>query len=75
MDAIYDLMMCCVILHNMIIEDEWDQNLEPLFDEANVAHSKKGLTFQEYMEGTPKLENSKIHYNFKMNLVEHLWIN
>jgi hypothetical protein len=49
--------------------------LDPLFDEANVAHSKKGLTFQEYMESTPKLENSKVHYNLKMNLVEHLWIN
>jgi hypothetical protein len=41
MDAIYDLMMCCVTLYNMIIEDEWDQNLAPLFDEANVALQKK----------------------------------
>jgi len=58
----------------MIIEDEWTQNLELLFDETNVAHSEKNLTFQEYMEGTSKSKNSKVHSNFKMNLVEHLWI-
>jgi hypothetical protein len=41
MDAIYDLMMCCVILHNMISKNQQAQNLESLFDGANVAHSKK----------------------------------
>jgi hypothetical protein len=31
MDTIYDLMMCYVIIHNMIIENEWEQNLESFF--------------------------------------------
>ncbi len=36
MDTIYQIMIICVIVHNMIIEDKRDNNLEPLFDPTNV---------------------------------------
>ncbi len=34
MDTIYEMMVICVILHNMIIEDEKDNHLRPLFQQA-----------------------------------------
>jgi hypothetical protein len=38
-----------VILHNLIIEDESNCNLKPLFDVgSNVSHLKQGLSFEDY---------------------------
>jgi hypothetical protein len=51
MDTIYEIMIVCVILHHMIIEDKRDNNLEPLFDPTNVGQLRCGLTSQTYMEG------------------------
>ncbi len=61
MATIYDIMITCVIPHNMIIEDERNINLESLFDQANV-FNQKGLTFQAYIEGAKQLQNLQIHY-------------
>jgi hypothetical protein len=36
MDRIYKIMITCVIFHNMVIEDEMNNNLEPLFDQTNI---------------------------------------
>jgi hypothetical protein len=36
-------------LHNLIIEDECDCNLEPWFDVgSNVSHLKWGMSFEDY---------------------------
>jgi hypothetical protein len=32
-------MFACAILHNMIIEDEKDNHLEPLFQQAQILNS------------------------------------
>ncbi len=68
-------MVFCVIFHNMVFEDEEDQNLEPLFDGENVAKLRRGLNFQTYMEGTQELKKFQFHYNMRMDLVEHSWPN
>jgi hypothetical protein len=38
MTVINDIMIMCVILCNMIIEDESDTCLETLFEPSNVPH-------------------------------------
>ncbi len=38
MTVIDDIMITCVILHNMIIEDKIDTCLETLFEPSNVPH-------------------------------------
>ncbi len=73
MDTIYEIMTTCVIFHNMIIKDERDYNFESLFDLANARQWQHGFTFQRYMEGISKLENTHTHLTLKSNLVEHLW--
>jgi hypothetical protein len=64
----------CVILHNLMIENESNCNLKPLFDVgSNVLHLKRGLFFEDYCQGTTQIEDVAINYNLKNDLVEHLW--
>jgi hypothetical protein len=49
MATIKNILIGCVILHNLIIKDESNCNLEPLFDVgSNVSHLKQGLSFEDY---------------------------
>jgi hypothetical protein len=57
MDAIYDLMMCCVILRNVIIENQQAQNLESFFDSSKCSTlQKKVWPYKHYMKGAQELE-------------------
>jgi hypothetical protein len=61
-------------LHNLIMEDESNCNLEYLFNVgSNVSHLKQGLSFEDYYQGTTQIENVATHYNLRNDLVEHLW--
>jgi hypothetical protein len=71
MDIIYKIMISCVIMHNIIIKNDHN-NLEPLFDLANVSLLQCVLTFQTDMESIEELDNSHTHYNLRTNLVKHL---
>jgi hypothetical protein len=45
-----------------------------LFDVgSNVSQLKQGLFFENYRQGTTQIENVATHYNFKNDLVDHLW--
>jgi hypothetical protein len=41
------------------VKDEKDNNLEPLFEQANLRQLKGGLTFPMYMQGNKELKNSQ----------------
>jgi hypothetical protein len=73
MDTISDIMRACVIMHNMIIEDESGCNLEALFEHSPTTQMRRGLTFEDDREATEELENSEAHFALRSDLIEHLW--
>jgi hypothetical protein len=44
-----DIMLACIILHNMVIEDELKQDLKPLVNLLIGMEVKYGLTFEVLM--------------------------
>ena len=81
-------MYVCIILHNMVINDENKQNLpnvripEQPFDlgEANEnldqsrdANINKGLIFTEYREGAIDIQDKRVHIALKRDIIKHWW--
>ncbi len=63
-----------MILHNLIIEDESNYNLEPSFDvRFSVSHLRWELFFEDCYQKTIEIENVIAHYDFQNDLVKHLW--
>jgi hypothetical protein len=66
MATIKSILIGCVILHNLIIEDESNCNLEHFFDVgSNVSHLKQGLSSEDHFQGTTQIENVVTHYNLE----------
>jgi hypothetical protein len=69
-----DIMYACIIIHNMIIENESsEQNLEPLFEVEAPTGILRALPFEALVVGIEQLENIEQHYSLRGDLVEHLW--
>ena len=66
--TIQDIMMACIILHNMITDDEHGLSLEPFAE--RVRHP---LSFRELQSYTKDLENIEAHFALRNDIMEHLW--
>jgi hypothetical protein len=66
-------MMCYIILHNMIIEDEQGQDLEPIFDQAISRRGMhKKLAFRELNVVAQELKNLHTHCSLHNDIMDHL---
>jgi hypothetical protein len=69
-----DIIYACIILHNMITEDESsDENLEPLFEVKWSVEYPRELPFESLVVGTHELKNVDQHYSLRGDLIVHLW--
>jgi hypothetical protein len=74
LDTMNNIILCCIILHNMIIEDEQGQNFEPIFYQAIQGGGMwRGLSFRELNAGTRELENMEMHFALRNDIMDHLW--
>ena len=85
-DAMSIVMSACIILHNMIIEDEWE---DPSLTHDFVFQDNDGSMFQvdrlykdttshllgsvDVMEARRRYKNQDNHKRLKQDLVQHLW--
>jgi hypothetical protein len=74
----WEVMTACIILHNMIIESEWEI---PVFDTqpyhrqgplADVDHQVPAA-FATFLAKRQELRDSNTHQQLQNDLIEHLW--
>jgi len=76
-ETLTKIMRACVIMHNMIVEDEGfvvDPNERFDYGGENVEpeHDKPTRTL-EYIEAHRKIREKQTHVQLKEDLIEHLW--
>ncbi|XP_062200545.1 uncharacterized protein LOC133903254 [Phragmites australis] len=75
--TLQNIMTACVIMHNMIIEDEnGDASTEQVFDymgETTTVHRYPDQGILHYVEATQAIRNRAMHHQLREDLVEHLW--
>jgi hypothetical protein len=66
--------MCCIIMHNMIIEDDQGQDLEPIFEQSIAGGDmRRDLSFHELNVGTRELEDMHTHFSLRNDIMDRLW--
>ena len=78
-------MSACIMLHNMIVEDERDgytlNNLSEFQQEENTGSSRVDLDYDReipsnlgnIMDARTRIRDQPMHKQLKNDLVEHLW--
>jgi hypothetical protein len=69
------IMKACIIMHNMIIEDEDEVDPEERFDDrknVRVSHHHTPDLI-EIIKTRKEIRDNEIHHQLQEELVEHLW--
>jgi hypothetical protein len=67
---IANVLIACIILSNMVIEDYQGKDLEPTINVPNHPFQmRRGLTFVEYVTGIEEIENQHGYYNMKSEIL------
>ncbi|XP_042957031.1 uncharacterized protein LOC122292620 [Carya illinoinensis] len=79
-ETLNEIMMACIILHNMIIENERADNREEEFEYEQLPETthdpvSTGPTpeFSEFIQRHHALRDRRIHSQLQTDLVKHLW--
>jgi len=79
LEMLKDVMMACVILHNMIVEDkqtntgEEDLEYEQLNEPLEIVTLGATNDFSEFLRRHHSIKDKETHSQLQLDLVEHLW--
>ncbi|XP_055622682.1 uncharacterized protein LOC129766197 [Toxorhynchites rutilus septentrionalis] len=67
------IIRTCIILHNMVIEDERDHLFERHENENSIVPERSEAVYAEFLTRFEYVHNFNIHYQLQNDLIEHLW--
>ncbi|KAK1609259.1 hypothetical protein QYE76_032932 [Lolium multiflorum] len=72
-ETLVDIMTCCVILHNMIIEDERGLNLPCFYDNVGtrVQPERNPDRIEAFLAAHRGIENAETHHQLTQDLIDH----
>lgn len=77
--TLHDIMKACVIMHNMIVEDEHVTDdigdlSDDVSDEDQVKPSfERTIGITEFIQNHHRIRNRETHSQLQKDLIEHLW--
>jgi antirestriction protein len=79
-EDLWFIMQACVILHNMIIEDERDEEDDFHYQQEGTREltledyqNRDPLVLEEFLRIHKEIEDKSSHEQLRNDLVEHLW--
>ena len=86
-DTLHNIMMACIIMHNMIVEDERDEydynfddrgqyvcDYEDMGERVTVSHDA-APELDAFIENYKNIKDKETHTQLQADLIEHLWQN
>jgi hypothetical protein len=80
LDALKRIMDTCIILHNMIVEDEratyggtFDYSYDHLGNDPTPPPNDFNNDFQEFLRRRHHVRDRQIHRHLQQDLIEHIW--
>ena len=77
-DVLHDIMTACIIMHNMIVEDERDLNA-PIIEARETPPPTVEIIedednrFQQFIARHRQIKDKEAHFALRNALIEHLW--
>ncbi|KAF8399162.1 hypothetical protein HHK36_015027 [Tetracentron sinense] len=72
-----NIMKACIIMHNMIVEDERDVYMHDLnydvIDENTTVSHERAVELSQFFQNHRCIQDRGIHSQLQADLVEHLW--
>ncbi|XP_058746833.1 uncharacterized protein LOC131619790 [Vicia villosa] len=80
LDTLKRIISTCIILHNMIVEDEratyggnFDYSYDHLGNDLTAPPDDSNNDFQEFLRRRHHIRDKQIHRHLQQDLIEHIW--